>query len=120
MQLVAPYARPRKLNWPLGQLIGRNIVSIIYKMSVRLGFLSRLGMLTNRQTSQYQDVGKGTRSGPKDLSYLGMRKLTVQLILDQGFALIVSRFSNSANKRADGQRILSWSRTACPGHHTKV
>jgi hypothetical protein len=77
-------------------------------------------MLTNRQTSDYQDAEKATRSDPKDLSYLGMKKLTVQLIPGKRSALLADRYSNSANKRAGSQRILSWNRKPGQAHHTKV
>jgi hypothetical protein len=55
-----------------GNSIGHLVSSLVAtsflspkKLGVRLGFLSRLGMLTNQQTSQYQDVCRGYSIRPK-------------------------------------------------------
>jgi hypothetical protein len=62
-------------------------------------------MLTNRQISEYQDAYQGYSIRPKGSIIPWYEELTVQLIPGEGSALIAGRFSNSANNRADGQRI---------------
>ena len=77
-------------------------------------------MLTNRQINEYQDAYKGYSIRPKGSIIPWYEETNHQLIPGGGSALSAGRFSNSANKRADGQGILSWSRAPGQAHHTKV